>query len=169
VASGNTLLIFKAQHNEPPVSNFAQPNTYGAQALVLDFADASLEFSCFVGVLPRNYAGGGLTVNPHVLFRSATTGYSHWGGAISRIADISSGGRPLHTSVFASAQFTVIPAYQSVNYVVVGSMGFPAGAAYMDSLSAGEVFKFLFYRNALHSTDNATGDVSLVAIEVRET
>ena len=65
MASGDTLLTFFPNDNEPPSSNYATLDTRN-QHPVLDF-DASVDESAvFTGILPRNYGGGGVTVYLHL-------------------------------------------------------------------------------------------------------
>ena len=61
MASGNTLASFFPSNNEPPASNYATLNTVNGE-LILEFDTTTQEAACFSGVLPRHYAGGGITV-----------------------------------------------------------------------------------------------------------
>ena len=59
MASGDSLVIFTPLSNEPPSSNFATFDTRNAHP-VLDFDDTTEEKVVFTGIMPRNYAGGGV-------------------------------------------------------------------------------------------------------------
>ena len=61
MASGDTLLVLTPLHNEPPSANAATIDLRNQHA-VLDFDAATDESAVFGGVLPRNYAGGGVTI-----------------------------------------------------------------------------------------------------------
>ena len=64
MASGDTLAVFVPQNTEPPTATFAQMGARNAHP-TLEY-DASTEWATqFSSVLPRNYAGGGLTVTVH--------------------------------------------------------------------------------------------------------
>ena len=84
MASGDTLLVFTPLHNEPPASAYATLDLRNAHPL-LDFDGSADEEAVFTALLPRHYAGGGLTAILHVAFSSATSGTSRWQAAIERI------------------------------------------------------------------------------------
>ena len=60
MASGDSLLVWIANSGDPPATNFASLDTRNG-ILVLDFDDTTAETMQFGGVLPRHYAGGGIT------------------------------------------------------------------------------------------------------------
>ena len=62
MASGDTLLVFTPLSNEPPAAGFASLDSRNLHP-VLDFALS--EVGVFSFVVPRHYAGGGLTVYIH--------------------------------------------------------------------------------------------------------
>ena len=71
MASGDTLQLFTALHNTPPASDFALLDLNNNNIPHLDF-DASANWSAiFLGVMPQNYAGNGITV------------YIHWSAAVT--------------------------------------------------------------------------------------
>lgn len=88
MATGDTLAVFTPFQNEPPASNYATVDIRNGHP-VLNFDGATDEEAQFTGILPRNYAGNGLTVYLHVLFASATSGSAYWQAAIERIDDAS--------------------------------------------------------------------------------
>lgn len=166
MAAGNTLVVFTAQHNMPPASNPATPDVRNA-LLVLDFDPTTDEFAIFAGVLPRHYAGGGLTIHLHVMASSATSGASRWEVGIERHQ---AGTDDSDSDSFATAQSVGITAVSPSGTEVVGSVAFTSGAQ-MDSLAAGERFRIQVRRdaNGTTGTDDMAGDAELVAIEIRET
>ena len=86
MASGDTLLIFTPLHNEPPSSDPATLDLRN-QHPVLDFDAATNESAIFSAVMPRSYAGGGLTVYIHYAMSSATSGDIDWDVAFERIGE----------------------------------------------------------------------------------
>ena len=72
MASGDTLLIFTPLSNEPPSVNPATLDTRNAHP-VLDFDAVVPEAAVFSAVMPRHYAGGGVTVYLHWAMTTATS------------------------------------------------------------------------------------------------
>jgi len=163
LASDDTLLIFLPTNNEPPSSN---PMTLDTRNLhpVLD-ADASTDESAvFTGVMPRHYAGGGVTVYIHYAMSSATSGNIDWDAQFERIGDQQ---QDLDSDGFAAVQSvnnTTVPSTSGLVDIV--SIAFTDGAQ-MDSIAVGESFRLKITRDA--SADTAAGDAELVAVEIKET
>jgi hypothetical protein len=163
MASGQTLAIFTPQHNIPPSSNYATLDLRNGQ-LVLEFDAATDESAYFTGILPRNYAGGGLTVNIVWAADTATSGACRWQASIERC------NTDMDSDSFASAQ--------SAGSTTNGTSGIPTttaitftDGAQMDSLAVGETFRLKINRDAdgTSGTDDMTGDAQLIAIEIKET
>ncbi len=163
MASGDTLLEFLPFHNEPPSSTPALLDTRNLHT-VLDF-DASTNWSAvFTGVMPRNYASGGITVYIHYAMSTATSGDIDWDAAVERIGDQQ---QDLDSDGFAAVQSvdnTTVPGTSGLVDIV--SIAFTDGAQ-MDSVAVGESFRLKVTRDA--ASDTATGDAELVAIEIKET
>ena len=163
MASGDTLLEFTPYHNEPPSSTPALLDTRNLHP-VLDF-DASTDWSAvFTAIMPRNYAGGGLTVYIHYAMSSATSGDIDWDAQFERIGDQQ---QDLDSDGFAAVQSvnnTTVPGTSGLVDIV--SIAFTNGAQ-MDSIAAGESFRIKVTRDA--SADTAAGDAELVAVEIKET
>jgi len=163
MASGDTLLIFRPQDNTPPPTNYA---TFDARNNhpVLDYDDTTNESAVFDFVLPRNYAGGGLTVYLHYAMTSAISGDIDWDVAIERIGDQQ---LDIDADSFAavnSVDNTTVPATSGLVDIV--AITFTDGAD-MDSLAVGESGRLKVTRDA--ASDTATGDAELIAVEVKET
>lgn len=162
MASGNTLLIFTPNHNEPPSSNPATLDTRNLHP-VLDFDDSTNESGVVTAIMPRNYAGGGVTAYHHIAMSSATTGNVDLDGSFERIGtaqDIDSDG-------FAAAQSTdntTVPGTSGL--VAIIAITFTDGAQ-MDSIAVGESFRYKYTRDAV--SDTASGDMELLGIEIKET
>lgn len=166
MASGNSLIQFLPLSNEPTAS---VPATIDLRNLhpVLDFDGSADEEAVFSGVLPRHYAGGGLTVRLFVAFTSATAGTSRWQAAIERI-DASS--LDIDADSFASFLSNGVAAPGTSGHVVTCDIAFTSGAE-MDSLAAGEAFRLKIRRDAdgTSGTDDIATDAELRAVEIRET
>ena len=163
MASGDTLLIFTALHNSPPASN---PATFDVRngTPVLDFDATTQEIAIFLGVLPRNYAGGGITVYPHWAATSATTGTIGWDVSFERIGDSQ---QDIDSDGFATAQTvtaTTVPG--TSGHVDITNVAVTTGAN-IDSIAVGEAFRLRVRRDV--ASDDAAGDAELLAVEMKET
>lgn len=162
MASGDTLLVFPAQANEPPSASYATFDTRNGHP-VLDFDAAANEVAIFTGVMPQHYAGGGVDVILHVAFSSATTGDSDWDVEWELIGV---GDQDLDSDGFAAANSTdntTVPG--TSGHVQQITVSFTDGAD-MDSVLVGDLFRLRVTRDA--ASDTATGDAELLAVELRE-
>jgi hypothetical protein len=165
MASGNTLLQFGAADCEPPASNFATLDTRNGH-LVLDFDASTDESAIFSGILPRHYAGGGVTVYLHVSASGITSGNHLFEVAFERVGD---GSQDVDSDGFAAAQSAAATAVPGTDgHVDIVSIAFTDGAQ-MDSVAVGEKFRLKITRNADDGSDTAAADIELHAIEIRET
>ena len=166
MASGQTLVTFTAQaYYPPPLAEVpAQPDVRNS-IMVLDFDAVADERVYFVGILPRNYGGGGLTVDLHWMASTATSGNVRWLAGIERHLP---GTDDTDAGSFASSVFQTAAAPGISGSEAVTSFAFTAGAA-MDNLAAGERFRIQIYRVATDAADTMAGDAELVAVEIRET
>jgi len=166
MASGDTLLIFTPLMNEPPASNNATFDTRNGHA-VLDFDDTTDETAIFTGVLPRRYAGGGITVYLHYAMTSATTGKVRLETSFERIGNAQ---QDIDSDGFASANGVNVAAVPgtSGNVDIVNVVH--TNGAQIDSIAVGEAFRLKVQRKPSDTTnDTATGDLELVAVELKET
>jgi hypothetical protein len=162
MASGDTLCTFTALANQPPSSNFATTDSRNS-IYVLDFDAGTDESAVFVGVLPRHYAGGGLTVTLHWAATSATSGDVVW------LADIERSNTDLDADSFTGSPNTATGTANGTSGIVTTTaITFTSGAD-MDSLTVGELFRLKITRNADDGADTMTGDAELVAVEIKET
>lgn len=164
MASGHTLLIFTPQANEPPAANYGTLDVRNGH-LVIDLDDATNEAAVFKGVLPRNYGGGGLTVYLHYAMTSATSGDVVLTAAFERIGD---GQQDIDSDGFASAQTVTVTVPGTSGHVDIAAITFTDGAQ-IDSLAVGEAFRLKITRDANAGGDTASGDLELLAIEIKET
>ncbi len=163
MASGDTLLVFNPLQGEPPASNFATLDLRNLHP-VLDFDATTNESSVFRGVMPRSYAGGGITVYLHYAMSSAITGTIDWDAAFERIGDQA---LDIDADSFAavnSVDNTTVPGTSGLVDIV--TITFTDGAD-MDSVAVGELFRLKVTRDAVN--DDASGDAELVSVETKET
>jgi hypothetical protein len=163
MASGNTLLTWRAADNEPPAANYATLDTRNGH-LVLDFDDTTQEIAVFTAVLPRHYAGGGITVYLHWAATSATTGTVGWDVAFERIG---AGSQDIDADGFATAQTVTAAAVDGTSGNVKITNVAVTNGANMDSIAVGEAFRVRIRRDV--ANDTATGDAELLAVELKET
>lgn len=162
MASGDTLVVFTPQCNEPPASNFATLDIRN-QHPVLDFA--LNEIAVFSGVMPRHYGCGGVTVYEHYAMTSAEANDIKLETYFERIGDQQ---QDLDVDGFAAAQNTgdiTVPG-TSGNVDIISSAHTNGGQ--MDSVAVGEGFRLKVKRIAVAGTD-ATDDLELRFVEIKET
>lgn len=164
MASGDTLAIFTPPHNVPPSSNYATLNVRNGH-LVLEFDDTTQESAFFAGLMPRNYAGGGITAYLHWMAKTAVALTGGWDVTFERDADA---GDDMDADSFATAQtFTAATVPGTSGVVKVTNVAITAGAAGTDSLAAGDAFRLRVRRDV--ANDTAVGDLQLLAVELKET
>lgn len=173
MASGDTLLILEAANAKLPGSSAAQFTSISGGAtpserdVLLNFDSASVEYADWKGVLPRHYAGGGLTLTLTWLASSATTGGVVWGAAIRRMNDDAEDfDSTAHSYDFNDSGTCTAPSAVGENSY--DNITFTSGAD-MDSLAAGEVFYLRIRRTVSAGGDTMAGDARLSTIEIRET
>ena len=165
MATGNTLLVFTPLANEPPAALYATLDTRNAHP-VLDFDAATNEYANFTGIMPRNYAGGGVTVYLHWMATSDTTATHHvfWDAAFERLA---AADQDLDADGFAAVQSVDVDHVDATSgKITITAIAFTNGAQ-MDSVVAGDLFRLQISRDA--ANDDATGDAELLGIEIKET
>lgn len=163
MASGNTLCVFTALDNTPPASNNAAFSTRNSHP-VLAFDTTTQESAVFTGVVPRNYAGGGMTVYIHWTAATATSGTIGWDVAFERMSDATT---DLDSDSFATAQTVTAATVPGTSGVVTVTNVAVSNGANMDSIAVGEAFRLRVRRDV--ANDTATGDAELHAVEIKET
>ena len=167
MASGDTLIQWSALANEPPSSNYATFDTRN-QHPVLDFDPSTDEEAVFSGVLPRHYAGGGITAYIHYSMSTAEANNVVWQGAFERVGD---GQQDVDSDSFASFQSSGQVAVPGTSGLVdIATITFTDGAQ-IDSIAVGEKFRFKVRGDAddTSATWDATGDAELHFVELKET
>lgn len=167
MASGNSLCAFFPGDGDPPTSAFATLDKRNG-VLVLDFDDTTDESIQFAGLMPRHYAGGGVTVTIGWMSTDTTITAGHqcrWDVAFKSVTDDAD---DLDTKAFAAAQSVSSDEASASGEVKYVTIAFTDGAQ-MDSVAAGEYFRLQITRDANHADDDLTGDAELTFIEIRET
>ncbi len=172
MASGDTLLILLPADNTPPATAYATLDTMTGASTpaesipVLDFDDTTAEYSDFYLTMPRNYTGGGLTLT-FIWSAAATSNTAVLRAAFRRIADdVEDLDTTAHTYDFNTTG-ALTPA-SAVGEVAYDTLTFTNGAD-MDSAAVGEYFILRVGRAPADGNDTLVGDLSLHAIEVKET
>lgn len=164
MATTNYMAVFTPLNNEPPSANYATIDTRNSVP-VLDFDDTTDESAVFGGVLPANYAGGGLTVTLVWMATSATTGDVRWDVQIERHEDDAF---DIDADGFAAVQSATGTTASVSGEQQYTDITFTSGAA-MDSLAAGESYRIKVTRDANHVADTMTGDAEALRVIVKET
>lgn len=166
MASGDTLIFIDPRDNEWLGANPATPDTRNNHPL-LDFSDTTDEKAVFKCIMPRNYAGGGITVYIHYAMTSDVTNKVRWEAAFERVGD---GQQDIDSDGFAAAQAVNVAAVPATSgHVDIVAITFTNGAQ-MDSVAVGEGFRLQVERKPSDgANDTATGDAELWAIEIKET
>lgn len=132
---------------------------------ILAFDDTSLEVTVFPGVLPRNYDGGGITAYHHCAMATAVANEIVISGAFERIGET----KDLDDDSWSALQ-------DSSAATVNGTAGIPdivstafTDGAQIDSIAVGEWFRYAVFRRADLAGDDATGDMQLGTVELKET
>lgn len=164
MSSGDTLGVFGPSANQAPATNYAVLTTRNGH-LVLAFNDTTQQSAIVAGVMPRNYAGGGLTVVLTWMAATATTGTVGWDVTFERM---NAANHDLDADAWATPQpVTATAVDATAGKTTTTSVAITAGAAGTDSIAAGDPFRMRIRRDV--ANDNAVGDAQLVAIEVKET
>lgn len=162
MASGDTLIVFTPQCNEPPAADFAYFDIRNNHP-VLDFVLSKI--GIFSAVMPRHYGGGGLTVYLHYAMTNAETNDIKLETYFERIGDQQ---QDLDADGFAAAQNTgdiTVPGTSGLVDIISTTH---ANGAEMDSIAVGEGFRLKVKRIAVAGTD-AANNLELRFIEIKET
>lgn len=162
MASGDTLCIFTPAQGIQPASNFATFDLRNGH-LVADFDATTGEALIFEDVLPRNYAGGGITVYVRSAATSATSGTIGWLVAFERVGDV----QDMDADSFASDQTITAATVSGTSGIPTTSNVAVSNGANIDSLAVGESFRLRVTRDV--ANDTATGDAELISVELKET
>jgi len=161
MALGDTLARFVPQHNEEPASDGATFDTRNGHP-VLDYDDSVAEDGVFSDVMPRNYAGGGITVTLMWAATISTSGDVKWNVAFERMEE----GHDLDVDSFATAQTVTNTTAGSSGALKYTEITFTAGQ--IDGIAVGETYRLKVTRDAGVVADTMSGDAELRAVELKE-
>lgn len=172
MASGDTLITLGALHNSPPATlgatfDFEVGASTPVESIpVLDFDDTAVEYADFYCVMPRNYAGGGVTITFGWL-AAATANTAVLSAAFRRIQDDA---EDLNTTAhtYDYNDTGALTPGSAAGEVVYDPLTFTNGAD-MDSVAAGEAFVLRVRRVPTDANDSLVGDLSLLTVELKET
>jgi hypothetical protein len=134
---------------------------------VLEFDQATNEVAMFLCQMPRNYAGGGITLTLSLMAAAATSGDLSFAAFVMSLTP---GADDLDVKAFAAPNLNqAITVPGTSGETVDATIAFSDGAD-MDSVAAGEWFYLIVMRDAQDATnDDASGDAQLVGLEIKET
>jgi hypothetical protein len=163
MASGDTLIILKPQASTPLASGtVANLDTRNGHPIVL-FVDAATTGRAFPIILPRNYAGGGITAYLHWC-GVPTSGNVVWGGAFERHQAATD---DLDSDSFATEQTATGAISGTSGVITTTSIAFTSGQ--IDGLAVGESGRFRVQRLGGDGSDTTSGDAQLLGVELKET
>ncbi len=165
MASGATLLVFDPLANQPPGSNYATFATLNSQPII-SFATAVLSYAIFPGVLPRNYSGGGITVNLYwdgdaVPASHSVVWRADWERDQSGTTDMSADDFDTADAQTATTACN--------NQYILNTTTLTFTNSQIDGLLIGERFRLRIQRVGTSGSDTFGGNAQLFAVEVKET
>jgi hypothetical protein len=157
-----TRLVLTPLAAEFPASAFPQLQLVNRRS-VLSF-DASTQETCYwTGIAPQGLTGT-LTAIIHYIMASATTGGVVFEGAIEAVTDADA------TDLDAGDSFDTYNT--SSTETVPGTAGHKGEIAItlttQDSIAAGDYFRLALRRAPANAGDDAVGDASVLAVELRD-
>jgi hypothetical protein len=151
-----TYAVLTPMTSQPPASNFATLDTRNSIA-VLDFDDSTEESTFWVFVMPEAASlGSGLKIRIHWAATSATSGDARWGAHIER----------MNTDMDADSFDTAAEVTTAANGTSGIAQPTEITLTTIDSVAAGELLRLKVYRDTT-GADTITGDIEIVAVEVR--
>ena len=171
MASGNTLCVLHPLGSVPPATIYATLDSVVGTSTpvesipVLDFDDTTVEYADWYCMMPRNYAGGGVTITFY-WSAAAATNNGVWAAAFRRVADDAEDLDTTSQTYDYNQTADLTPA-SAVGEVAYDTLTFTDGAD-MDFVTAGDYFIFRVKRPAPSGT-KITGDCSIHMIEIKET
>ncbi|QDP48629.1 MAG: hypothetical protein Unbinned97contig1000_14 [Prokaryotic dsDNA virus sp.] len=154
-----TLVVFFPQNGIPPATNYATRDIRNLTP-VLDFDSSTSESIYFVGLMPQQYQGNGLSA--YIYFTcDATSGDVDWDLGFDK-----------YTTDLDIDSTHVLTTTSSDNNTVSSTSGkiitaeVKIGTSALDGINAGDLFLLKLSRDI---ADTASGDANFVALELRGT
>jgi hypothetical protein len=163
MASGDTLGVMWAENNQPGTASFAVIDTRNNH-VVLDFNGGTAWDAIFPVFLPRNYAGGGVTLDVSFTGGTATGGSVVFTTAFERVGTA----QDIDSDSFATGNSGTLVCPGTTGVFNLISIAHTDGAQ-MDSLAAGEWGRVKLTRAVADSHDTAGGTVQVRYVQMRET
>lgn len=146
---------------------FATPDFINT-SLVYDFDDTINECLIFSGIIPSQYAGGGITTTMLLAADAATADMSFAGFFRSFTDDVDNLLETAFNTWGTIKRANAIDAPSVIGEITYDTIAFSSGAE-MDSVAEGEMFQFLLMCDAQDtSAHDISGDVSLVGMQFKE-
>lgn len=166
MASGDTLLIFVPQQQEPTATNPAAIDIRNTHP-VLDMSQTPDEVVVFSFVLPRHYSGAtGITVRMHYAMTSATANDIRLDTSFERFLDGTYNlGSASSFATEVNGTDTTVPGTAGIIDVIENAH---TDGAQIDSLAVAEGGRLKIVRTSVTGTD-AAGDLELRFVELRDT
>lgn len=164
MASGDLLERFRPAENEFLNLNSLLLERDADYGLYLKGADDTDGGVVWYGDMPNNYAGGGVQVDIYYLMASATTGNVVLRAAFQNLGD----GRDLSGALSWDENSITQAVPASAETVGLASIAFTDGAD-MDFVGVRDPFRLRIRRVGSDAADDASGDVRILAVHVRET
>jgi len=165
MASGDSLIGLTPLGSEAPAANYATLDLRNAHPC-LDFDATTNESAVFTAVMPRNYAGGGVTVYLHWSASTDTNNahYCHWDAAFELIA---ANDLDIDADNFEEAHSVDDTSPNATSgKVTITAIAFEDGEPIANA-NGGNLFRLKVTRDA--ANDDMTGDAELLGIEIKET
>lgn len=162
MASGDSLCVWSAQDAMLPSTGYATFVGSSNGDLLLDF-NASGDAAVFRGLLPRDYAGNGITVNLHWTKTTTSTGTIAWALYFERGNDLN---HLFGIDSFAACQVSAAVGATSTSLQWVTTAISVANGSPLDSMAIGDLFRV---RVNAASSDSNGGHRRIAGIELRET
>ena len=164
MSSGDTLDKFTPHQHEPHTTNLATVDVVNERYL-LDFADDSNNIAKFTSIMPQNYEGNGLTCKIHYSMSSDNTNDVVLAIGFEKVED---NVLDITTDSFAAVNSVIDTVPGTLHHKKQATITFTNGAD-MDNIVAGDQYRFYIIRLSSSGDDDASGDLELHAIEMRET
>ena len=168
MAFRDILAQFHPYQNEPPSASYASPDTRNQRPALAFVEGGGSDAAIFSAVMPSYFSNRGIKAKHWIGYATGTTGSGQIQGSFESLKpeqdDLDDEGWDT-----ASAGLFAVPA-NSGSFIEV-SIIFPTGGsnANTDGLASGNLFRYRIQRKAEEATDNATGSMQLLYVELTET